>query len=155
MKKKDEVFQWFRTFKALAENQTGKKIKILRTDNGTEHESNEFNDYCREVGVKREITIVYTPEQNGVAERKNRTILEAARAMLYDQGLPKFLWGEATNNTVYVQNRCPHFALDSKTPEEVFSGKKPMSLILEFLEVSFIFMCQKKREASWMLIERR
>ena len=51
--------------------------------------------------------------------------MEAARAMLYDQGLPKFLWGEAANTTVYSQNRCPHSALDSKTPEEVFSSKKP------------------------------
>ena len=104
---------------------TGKKIKILRTDNGTEYESNEFNDYCREASIKRETTTVYTPEQNDVAERKNKNILEASRAMLYDQGLLKFLWGEAANIVVYVQNRCPHSALDSKTPEEVFSGKKP------------------------------
>jgi transposase InsO family protein len=97
LKKKDEVFKWFRSFKALVENQTGKKIKILRTDNGTEYESNEFNDYCREAGIKRETTTPYTPEQNGVAERKNRTIIEVVRAMLHDQGLPKFLWGEAAN----------------------------------------------------------
>ena len=65
------MFKWFHSFKALVENQTGKKIKILRTDNGTEYESNEFNDYCREVGIKRETTTAYTPEQNGVVERKN------------------------------------------------------------------------------------
>ena len=115
LKKKNEAFKWFRTFKALVENQIGKKIKILRTDNGTEYESNEFNDYCREASIKRETTIVYTPEQNGVAERNNITILEAACAMLYDQGLPKFLWGEAANTTVYVQNRCPHSALDQNS----------------------------------------
>ena len=51
--------------------------------------------------------------------------MEAARAMLCNQGLPKFLWGEAANTAVYIQNRCPHSALESKTPEEVFSGKKP------------------------------
>ena len=62
--------------------------------------------------------------KNGVVERKNRTIVEATRAMLYDQGLSKFLWGEAANTTVYVQNRCPHSVLDSKTTEEVFSSKK-------------------------------
>ena len=94
MKKKDEAFKWFCTFKALVENQTGKKIKILRTNNGTKYESNEFNDFCREDGIKRETTTVYTPEQNGVVERKNRIILEAAHAMLYDKGLPKFLWGD-------------------------------------------------------------
>eukprot|EP00253_Pinus_taeda_P015659 PITA_15659 len=77
LKKKDEVFKWFRSFKALVENQTGKKIKILRTNNGTEYESNDFKDYCREVGIKRETTTTYTPEQNGVSKRKNRTIIEA------------------------------------------------------------------------------
>ena len=86
------------------ENQTGKKIKILRTDNGTEYETNEFNNFCREASIKRETTTMYTPEQNGVAERKNRTIVEAAHAMLCDQGLLKFLWGEATNTAVYIQN---------------------------------------------------
>ena len=79
--------------------------------------TNEFNNFCREVGIKRETTTVYTPEQNGVAKRKNRTIVEVVCAMLCDQGLPKFLWGEAANIVVYIQNRCPHSALDSKTPE--------------------------------------
>jgi len=76
-----------------------------------------------EVGIKRETTTPYTPEQNGVAERKNRTIMEAVRAMLHDQSLPKFLWAEAANTTVYVQNRCPHQALGSKTPEEKFTAR--------------------------------
>lgn len=91
--KKDEVFKWLHSFKALVENQTGKKIKILKTDNGIEYESNEFNDFCTEADIKRETTVSYTPEQNGVAERKNRMIMEATRAMLHDLGLPKFLWG--------------------------------------------------------------
>ena len=68
MKKKDEAFMWFSTFKALVENLTGKKIKILRIDNGTEYETNDLNNFCREAGIKRETTIVYTLEQNGVAE---------------------------------------------------------------------------------------
>ena len=118
------MFKWFNSFKDLVENQTRKKIKILRNDNGTEYESNEFNDYFREADIKRETTTAYTPEQNGVAERKNQTISEATRAMLHDQGLPKFLWREASNTVVYVQNRFPHQALDSKTPEEVFTGHK-------------------------------
>ena len=100
LKKKDEAFMWFRTFKALVENLTGKKITILRTDNGTEYETNKFKNFCREAGIKRETTTVYTPEQNGVAERKSRTIVEVARAMLCDQGLPKFLWGEVANIVV-------------------------------------------------------
>ena len=98
-----------------------KKIKILRTDNGTKYETKEFNNFCREDGITRETTTVYTLEQNGVVERKNKTIVEASRVMLCDQGLSKFLWGEATNTVVYIQNRCPHSALDSNTLEEVFS----------------------------------
>ena len=74
----------------------------MRTDNGTEYDSNAFNDFCREAGIKRETTIAYTPEQNGVVKRKNRTIVEVARAMLCDQGLPKFLWGEVANTVVYI-----------------------------------------------------
>eukprot|EP00253_Pinus_taeda_P016183 PITA_16183 len=70
LKKKNEVFKWFLSFKALVENQTRKKIKILRTNNRTEYESNEFKDYCREGGIKRETTTAYSPEQNGVAKRK-------------------------------------------------------------------------------------
>ena len=83
---------WFRTFKALVENVTGKKIKILRTDNGIEYEMNEFKNFYREVDIKRETTTIYTPEKNIVAERKNRNIVEAARAILCDQGLLKFMW---------------------------------------------------------------
>ena len=123
--KEGEAFKWFRTFKALVENQAEKRIKVLRTDNGFEYESNEFNDFCNEASIKSETTTVYTPEQNGVAERKNKTIVEVACAMLYDQGLLKFLWGEASNTAAYVQNRCPHQALNSKTPEEVFTTNKP------------------------------
>jgi len=62
LKKKDEVFKWFCSFKALVENQTRKKIKILRTDNGTEYESNEFNDFCRDVGIKMETIVPYVEE---------------------------------------------------------------------------------------------
>ena len=67
----------------------------------------------------------YNAQQNGIVERKNKTIMEAAKAMLHDQDLPMHLWPEATRTTVYVQNRTPHRALENKTPEEVFSGKKP------------------------------
>jgi len=108
LKKKDEVFSWFQHFKALIENQTEKKIKTLRTDNGTKYESNEFHDFCKEVGIKRETTTPYTPQKNGVAKRKNHTIVEVVHAMLHDQRLPKFLWAEAANTAVYVQNQCPH-----------------------------------------------
>ena len=82
--------------------QTGQKIKSLRSDNGGEYTLGEFVEYCAEVGIRREFTIPYNPQQNGVAERKNRSIGGAAKAMLHDQGLPLFLWAEACNMAVYL-----------------------------------------------------
>ena len=100
-------------------------VHVCLTDNGTEYKSNEFHDYCREAGIKRETTTPYIPRRNGVAERKNHTIVEVVHAMLHDHGLPKFLWAKAANTVVYVQNRCPHQALDFKAPKEIFIVKKP------------------------------
>jgi hypothetical protein len=125
MKTKGQVFSRFQEFKALVENQTGKKIRVLRSDNGGEYTSKEFMDFCAGEGIRRELTVPYNPQQNGVAERKNRAIVGAARAMLHDQGLPLFLWAEACYTAVYLQNRSPHRAVGSMTPEEAFSGKKP------------------------------
>jgi hypothetical protein len=75
--------------------------------------------------IKRELTTPYNPQQNDVAERKNRTIMEAVKTMIHDQDLPMHLWDETTRTTVYVQNRLSHSALGFKTPEEMFIGKKP------------------------------
>ena len=76
------------------------------------------------MGIKRQLTVPYTPKQNGVVERKNRSIVGAARVMLHDQSLPFFLWDEARNTAVYLQNRSPHRAVGNKTPEDIFIGKK-------------------------------
>ena len=76
---------------------------------------NEFKELCKESRIKRELSTPYNPQQNGIAERKNRTIMEAARAMLHDQDLPMHLWAEAARTTVYVQKRTPHRVLE--TPE--------------------------------------
>ena len=107
------------------ENQTRRKIQELGSDNEGEYTSKEFDGYCRQEGIRRQLTVPYTPEQNGVAERKNKSIVEASRAMLHDQSLPFFLWAEACSTTVYLQNRSPHCAMGNKTPKESFTGKKP------------------------------
>jgi hypothetical protein len=125
LKSKDEVFRKFKEFKALIENLSERKIKILRSDNGGEYTSKEFVNFCKDVGIKRELTTPYNPQQNGVAERKNRTIMEAVKTMIHDQDLPMCLWAEATMTSVYVQNWLSHSALGFKTPKEMFTGKKP------------------------------
>jgi IS30 family transposase len=124
LKAKSEVFNKFEEFKVLVEILYEKKIKILRSDNGGEFTSDKFKAFCKEVGIKRELSTPYNPQQNGVAERKNRTIMEAVKAMIHDQDLPMHLWAEATRTAVYVQNRSPHRVLGNKTPEEMFTGKK-------------------------------
>ena len=100
MKDKDGVF--CKEFKALIENHIEKKIKTIRSDNGREFTSNEFKELCKESRIKREFSTPYNPQQNGIAERKNRTIIEAARAMIHDQDLPMHLWSEAARTAVYV-----------------------------------------------------
>jgi hypothetical protein len=125
LKSKDEVFSKFKEFKALIENLSKRKIKILRSDNGGEYISKEFVNFCKNVGIKRELTTPYNPQQNGVAERKKKTIMEAVKTMIHDQDLHMCLWAEAVMTIVYVQNRLSHSALGFKTPEEMFTGKKP------------------------------
>lgn len=98
---------------------------MLRTDNGGEFTSHGFDDFCRDSGIKRDLTMLYNPQQNGVAERKNRSICEATKAMIHDQDLLMSLWVEASSTTIYVQNMSPHHILGDKTPEEAFTGVKP------------------------------
>ena len=115
LKAKSDTFDKFKEYKAFIEKQTGKHIRILRTDNGGEFESLQFEDFCKSLGIKRQLIVPYNPQQNGVAERKNRIICEAAKAMMFDQDLPNYLWAEATSTTVYIHNRFPRDLLKEKT----------------------------------------
>ena len=97
-----EVFIKFKEFKIPIENVFEKNIKVLRSDNGGEFTSDEFNGFCGEVGIKRELYTLYNPQQNGVEERNKWTIMEAVKATLHDQNLPKHLWEEEASTVVYV-----------------------------------------------------
>jgi transposase InsO family protein len=112
LKKKDKVFSKFQQFKEEIENLTNKKIKTLRTDNGGEHTSKEFVGFCKSKGVRRELTDPHNPQQNGVAERKNRSIEETMKTLMNDKGSSMYLWGEADMKTIYVQNRSPHLHIE-------------------------------------------
>lgn len=125
MKQKSEVFSISKKFQMYVERQSGFLIKVLRSDRGGEYNSNEFNKFCEDIGVDRQVTVGYTPQQNGVAERKNISIEEMAKSMLYEKGLPKSFWGEAVYTAVYLLNRCPTKPLENKTPFEAWSGRKP------------------------------
>jgi hypothetical protein len=102
MQKNDQTFSKFYEFKSFVEKELGKKVKALRSDNGGEYISNEFKDFCSKEGIRRELIAPHNPQQNGVVERKNRTIMGETQAMLHDQGLPMHLWEEACNTSVYV-----------------------------------------------------
>jgi hypothetical protein len=102
LKSKDEVFSKFKEFKALIDNLSERNIKILRSDNGGEYTSKEFVNFCKDVRIKMDLTTPYNPNKNGVAERNNRTIMEALKTMIHDQDLPMHLWEEAAKITVYV-----------------------------------------------------
>ncbi|KAE8700517.1 hypothetical protein F3Y22_tig00110556pilonHSYRG00215 [Hibiscus syriacus] len=105
LKTKDEVFERFKDWLTLTENKMETKLKHLRTDNGLEYFSEQFNELCRKNGITRHKTVRNTPQQNGLAERMNRTLLERVRCMLLNAGLPKSFWGEAVSTACYLINR--------------------------------------------------
>ncbi|KAG8489027.1 hypothetical protein CXB51_017119 [Gossypium anomalum] len=120
--RKSDVFSAFKSWKIMIEKQTGKQIKYLRTDNGLEFCSDEFNRLCKSEGIMRYLTVRHTPQQNGVAERMNRTIMEKVRCMLSNANLPKSFWAEAASTACFLINRSPSVAIEKKTPQEVWSG---------------------------------
>ena len=125
LKTKGEAFETFKKFKALVERGTESKIKILRTDRGGEFCSLEFRSFCDEVGIQRHYTAPYSPQQNGVVERRNRTVAAMTRSILKSSNMPSYMWGEAVRHSVYLLNRLPTKVLKGRTPHEAWSGRKP------------------------------
>ncbi|GKB62916.1 putative ribonuclease H-like domain-containing protein [Tanacetum coccineum] len=107
------------------EKQLNHNVKIIRCDNGTEFKNYAMNEFCAKKGIKREFSIARTPQQNGVTEKKNRTLIEAARTMLADSLLPIPFWAEAVNTACYVLNRVLVTKPQNKTPYELLIGKSP------------------------------
>ena len=116
LKNKHKVFQKFLEWKAMVERSTGHRVKVLRSDNGGEYTSNEFEGYLKKEGIKHEYTIPKTLEQNGVSQRMNRTLVEKVRPMLTDSKLPQQFWAEALTTAVYLLNRSPTKTLGNRTP---------------------------------------
>lgn len=95
---KSEVFTTVKKFKVLVETQSKKKIKAIRSDRGSEYASQEFTQFLEETCIQRQLTVSYTPQQNELVVRRNRTLLEMARYMLKAQGMPEIFWSEAVFN---------------------------------------------------------
>ncbi|GJU24971.1 putative ribonuclease H-like domain-containing protein [Tanacetum coccineum] len=122
---KDKTSGILKSFITEIENLVDKKVKIIRCDNETEFKNRVMSEFCKKKGIKREISVARTPQQNGVAERRNRTLIEAARTMLSDSKLPTTFWAEAVNTACYVQNRVLVVKPHNKTPYELFRGRIP------------------------------
>ncbi|GKF10469.1 retrovirus-related pol polyprotein from transposon TNT 1-94 [Tanacetum coccineum] len=112
-----KTFEHFRKFKAMVEKQSGKDLKVIQTDRGGEFLSKEFVAFCDDHGIKRELTALYSLEQNGVAERKNLTVVEITRSMLKTEGVA---------TAVYLLNISPTKAVWNETPYEAWCGNKPL-----------------------------
>ncbi|GJT29799.1 ribonuclease H-like domain-containing protein [Tanacetum coccineum] len=122
---KDEKSEILKNFIKEIENLVDNKVKIIRSDNETEFKNKVMDDFCREKSIRRKYSVARTPQQNGIAERKNRTLIEAARTMLADFKLPTTFWIEAVSTACYVQNRVLIVKPHNKTPYELFRGFKP------------------------------
>ncbi|GJY06648.1 putative ribonuclease H-like domain-containing protein, partial [Tanacetum coccineum] len=102
---KDETSEILKNFIKEIKNLVDKKVKIIRSDNGIEFKNKVMDDFCKEKGIKREYSVARTPQKNGVAERRNRTLIEASRTMLADSKLPTTFWAKVVSTACYVQNR--------------------------------------------------
>ncbi|KAJ9557281.1 hypothetical protein OSB04_011895 [Centaurea solstitialis] len=125
LRTKDETSGLIKPFVIRVENKTNLKVKVIISDNGTEFKNVDLNNFCEEKGIERQYSAPRTPQQNGVAERRNRTLIEAARTMLVDSKLPITFWAEIVNTACYVQNRVLVVKSKGKTPYELFEKKKP------------------------------
>ncbi|KAH9754237.1 hypothetical protein KPL71_015385 [Citrus sinensis] len=123
IRSKDQAFDRFKAWKTLIETQTNRKVRRVRTDNGLEFCNKQFDVLCEKSGIQRHKTVRHTPQQNGLAERMNRTLMERVKCMLFHSKLPKTLWAEALCTACYLINRCPSTAIELKTPYKVWSGK--------------------------------
>ncbi|XP_069361062.1 uncharacterized protein [Maniola hyperantus] len=147
LREKSEVFSVLVEFKILAESQTGRKLKIIRTDNGTEYVNKRVSEFLKQNGIVHQLTVDYTPAQNGVSERANRTIVERARSMLAEANLPKVYWAEAVQTSVFLKNRSPTLAVKGKTPEEAWTGRKiNLSFLRIFGSKAYMHIPDEKRK---------
>jgi FtsZ-interacting cell division protein YlmF len=123
LKEKVEAFEKFKIFKASTENQVGNTLKVVRSDGGGEFMSIDFKEFCDKHGIKREYTIPGTPQQNGVFERKNRTVQQMARSMMNEKNIGQTYWVEAIHTTIHILNKAHLRPHSDKAPYELWHGR--------------------------------
>mgnify|MGYP002775250692 FL=1 len=146
LKEKSGAFKAFISYKAYVENHGQHKISTIRSDNGGEYFSKEWIKFCEDHGIRHEHTVPYNPQQNGIVERKNMTLLDASRCMLQVAGLHNQFWEEAVATACYVQNRSPHKVLGLNTPYAIWYGHKPhLGHLRVFGCIAYSHIPQEKR----------
>ena len=155
LKQKSEVFKMYRQWRLAVELEHGVPNKKIRSDNGGEYTSTEFEEYLANAGKQHDTSVPDTPEQNGVAERANRTLVETARCMLNDAGLPKKYWAEAVNTAVHLRNRSPTVAVTGVTPYEALYGVKPQVSALKVFGATGYAHIPKDKRRKWDVKSRK
>lgn len=125
LRNKSDASAAFIKFKALVEKESSCSIKTLRTDRGGEFTLHEFQNFCAEAGIVRHLTAPYFPQQNGVVERRNQTVVAMTRGLFKEKNMTSIYWGEAVKHSVYLLNRLPTKTLKGQTPYEAWNGDKP------------------------------
>ncbi|GBM32129.1 Retrovirus-related Pol polyprotein from transposon TNT 1-94 [Araneus ventricosus] len=147
LKNKSEAWKKFQEVKNLLERQSGCKVKFLQSDRGGECIGEKFDDYLKELGIQRRLTVKNTPEQNGIAERETRTLLDIARYSLIQSKLPLSFWAVAIANANYTKNRLPSKSLQGKSPYELWHGRIPnIGYFKTFGCEAFVWNNKKNRE---------
>ena len=146
IKQKDEVFKCFKDYKNMAENSTGKKIKCLRNDNGGEYNNIQMRDFLSANGIKAEFTAPYSSQQNGIAERFNRSIMNMVRSMMIDANAEKEFWGEAVKTATFLKNRIATKVLGWATPYDIWTNNNPKIEHLKvFGSIAYVYEPSQKR----------
>jgi transposase InsO family protein len=122
---KGDTLEAIQRFQTRVEVETGRRLRVLHTDHGGEFTSVAFEEHCNKHGIKRQHSAPYTPQQNGVVERRNQSVVTMARSLLKARGVPAAFWGEAVSTAVFLLNRAPTKSVAGKTPFEAWHGRKP------------------------------
>lgn len=144
---KSETLKYFKIYHKMAEAHTDRKLKVLRSDNGGEYLCNYFKEHLSDHGIKHQLTTAYTPQQNGVAKRMNRTLMNLLRSIMHHKGVAKKIWAEALSTAVYVRNRVTSPSLPADTtPHQIWVGTTPN---VSHMRV-FVSKCWYEIPRSWV-----
>lgn len=146
IKLKSKALEMFKRFMASVERETGRQVKVFRIDGGGEYTSFHFESFCQNCGITHEVIAPYTPQHNGLVERRNKIVMNMARCLLREKTVSRELWGEAVSTAVYVLNRCPMKRLTSKVSHAIWTSMKPFVKHFKiFRSLAFCHIADQKR----------